>query len=38
MSLLRVTFQIIVHPLLAPVEAHGANVRGTSGKTTAKAL
>jgi hypothetical protein len=36
-SLLWMAQQIVIDTLLAAIEAHGANVRGESGKTIAKA-
>ena len=36
LSLIRMTLQVVIHALLAPVEAHGVNLRGTALKTTAK--
>ncbi len=36
-SFLNMTLQVIKHPLLAPIETHGANVEARGGKTTGKA-
>lgn len=35
LSLLRVTLQIIEHPLFVPVQTHWRNVREANAKTTA---
>jgi hypothetical protein len=34
-SLIPMTLQVIEHPLLAPIEAHRATVRGRFGNSTA---
>jgi hypothetical protein len=36
MSLVRVTLQIVEHPLLAAIQAHLANVRSSPAKTNGK--
>ena len=38
LSLFRVPLQVIIYALLAPIQAHRANVRRVSGKTTGKPL